>query len=45
MKKSFLTVLLALVAICSLMANGGKEISVQETPAATPAPVVEEKVE
>ena len=45
MKKSFLTVLLALVAICSLMANGGKEITVQETPAATPAPVVEEKVE
>ena len=44
MKKSFLTVLLALLAICSLMANGGKEIAVQETPVAAPAPV-EEKVE
>ena len=44
MKRSFLTVLLALLAICSLMANGGKEIAVQETPVAAPAPV-EEKVE
>ena len=47
MKKSFVTVLLVMFALFSVMANGGKEIPVQatEVPQAAPAPVVEEKVE
>ena len=47
MKKSFVTVLLVMFALFSVMANGGKEIPVQatEAPQAAPAPVVEEKVE
>ena len=47
LKKSFVTVLLVMFALFSVMANGGKEIPVQatEAPQAAPAPVVEEKVE
>ena len=47
MKKSFVTVLLVMFALFSVMANGGKEIPVQatEAPQAAPAPEVEEKVE